>query len=232
MLCTGCFVVFATAFAGKPKQRLRILSVEPLKGYGSTYRVEKDLDEAPTSVRHGLQTALAYCRDGHLGRRLRRSRRTRPITFKGASEGEIVFGAVKGWLDVRYGTRDGSACAEFSWQGNDEGDPVCGRGWVALGTAGRLVGHIDRLSRRMADIHDLHDNLEVARIALHCPGVGEMTIMHITVMGLFAQLYLKELAKKTKRGQTGRAAAGKVAGGLAWLSRLACSQKRQGVRGW
>lgn len=64
------------------------------------------------------------------------------ITFEGDSEGEIVFGAVKGWLDVRYGSRDGAACAEFSWEGHDESDTACGRGWVAIGTAGRLVGHI------------------------------------------------------------------------------------------
>jgi hypothetical protein len=64
------------------------------------------------------------------------------ITFEGASEGEIVFGALKGFLDVRYGSRDGSASAEFSWQGHDEGDEVCGRGWAAIGTAGDLVGHV------------------------------------------------------------------------------------------
>lgn len=64
------------------------------------------------------------------------------ITFTGATDGEIAFGALKGWLDTRYGSRDGSACAEFSWEGQDDGEPVCGRGWVALGTAGRLVGHI------------------------------------------------------------------------------------------
>jgi hypothetical protein len=40
-----------------------------------------------------------------------------------------------------YGARDGAACAEFSWEGHDEDDPVCGRGWITLGTAGRLVGH-------------------------------------------------------------------------------------------
>ena len=51
------------------------------------------------------------------------------------------FGALKGFLDVRYGTRDGAACAEFSWEGNNENDPASGRGWVVLGTAGRLVGH-------------------------------------------------------------------------------------------
>jgi hypothetical protein len=42
---------------------------------------------------------------------------TAHLTFKGAADGEIVFGALKGFLDVRYGTRDGSACAEFSWEG-------------------------------------------------------------------------------------------------------------------
>ena len=65
---------------------------------------------------------------------------TAHLTFKGAADGEIAFGALKGFLDVRYGTRDGSACAEFSWEGN-ENDPTSGRGWVVLGTAGRLVGH-------------------------------------------------------------------------------------------
>jgi hypothetical protein len=66
---------------------------------------------------------------------------TAHLTFKGAADGEIAFGALKSFLDVRYGTRDGSACAEFSWEGNDENDPASGRGWVVLGTAGRLVGH-------------------------------------------------------------------------------------------
>ena len=50
------------------------------------------------------------------------------ITFQGGSDGEIIFGALTGFLDVRYGSRDGSACAEFSWEGNDENDPACGRG--------------------------------------------------------------------------------------------------------
>ena len=62
------------------------------------------------------------------------------ITFKGA-DGEIAFAALNGSLDVRYGARDGSACAEFSWEGFDDNEPTSGRGWVTLGTAGRLVGH-------------------------------------------------------------------------------------------
>ena len=63
------------------------------------------------------------------------------LTFAGKSDGEIAFGALKGFLDVRYGARDGSACAEFSWEGHDEDDPACGRGWAIIGTTGRLVGH-------------------------------------------------------------------------------------------
>jgi hypothetical protein len=62
------------------------------------------------------------------------------LTFDGDGGGKIAFGALKGFLDVRYGSRDGSACAEFSWEGHDERDPVCGRGWAAMGTDGRLVG--------------------------------------------------------------------------------------------
>jgi len=64
------------------------------------------------------------------------------ITFVGSSDGEIALIALRGDLDVRYDARDGSACAEFSWQGFDDNEPACGRGWAALGTAGRLVGHL------------------------------------------------------------------------------------------
>ena len=64
------------------------------------------------------------------------------ITFGPGAHGEIAFIAVSGDLDVRYGSRDGSACAEFSWQGSDDGEQACGRGWAMIGTAGRLVGQI------------------------------------------------------------------------------------------
>ncbi|CCV13921.1 conserved hypothetical protein [Mesorhizobium sp. STM 4661] len=64
------------------------------------------------------------------------------LTFKGAAHGEIAFIALKGFLDVCYGSRDGAAIAEFSWDGFDENDPASGRGWAVLGSAGRLVGHI------------------------------------------------------------------------------------------
>ena len=62
------------------------------------------------------------------------------IRFDG-EDGEMRFIAVVAWLDVRYGARGGSPIAEFSWEGVDEGDQRSGRGWVEVGTAGRLVGH-------------------------------------------------------------------------------------------
>ena len=43
---------------------------------------------------------------------------------EGKSEGEIAFGALKGFLDVRYGAREGSACAEFSWKGTMRMTPL------------------------------------------------------------------------------------------------------------
>jgi hypothetical protein len=64
------------------------------------------------------------------------------ITFTGKDGGELVFVAVEANIDVRYGSPDGAACAEFSWEGFDDGSPTSGRGWAALGTEGRLVGHI------------------------------------------------------------------------------------------
>jgi hypothetical protein len=64
------------------------------------------------------------------------------LTFEGTSGGEIAFVAVKGFLDVRYGSRDGATYAEFSWQGFDDADETCGRGWATIGKDDRLVGHI------------------------------------------------------------------------------------------
>jgi hypothetical protein len=63
------------------------------------------------------------------------------ITFRGGSDGEIAFAALNASLDARDGARDGSACAEFSWEGFDDNEAACGRGWAVIGSAGRLLGH-------------------------------------------------------------------------------------------
>lgn len=51
--------------------------------------------------------------------------------------------AFKGrWRIVEMARATVRPCAEFSWEGHNDSDTACGRSWVALGTAGRLVGHI------------------------------------------------------------------------------------------
>ena len=50
------------------------------------------------------------------------------ITFVGKDSGELVFAAVEADPDVRYGSRDGAACAKFSWEGSDDNTHVSGRG--------------------------------------------------------------------------------------------------------
>jgi hypothetical protein len=59
-----------------------------------------------------------------------------------SQEGRMRFVAVTACLDIRYEARAGGPVAEFSWEGVDSGDQRSGRGWIAPGTAGRLVGHL------------------------------------------------------------------------------------------
>lgn len=75
---------------------------------------------------------------------------------------------------------------------------------------------VDRLSRKLAVTADFHDRLGFARVKLHATNIGEITTLHVGVMGMMAQAYVSDLREKTKRGQLGRARAGKVPGGLAF----------------
>jgi hypothetical protein len=79
---------------------------------------------------------MADHRDGRIGRN--RPGRIGALTFSGKDRGELAFLAVEADLAAR----DGADCAEFSWEGFDDGTAASGRGWAALGGAGRLVGHI------------------------------------------------------------------------------------------
>ena len=63
------------------------------------------------------------------------------IEFKG-EEGQFRFIAVDGWMECRHGQRNGRPSVDFTWGGNDEGDPASGRGWVMLRQDGSLIGHI------------------------------------------------------------------------------------------
>jgi site-specific DNA recombinase len=79
-----------------------------------------------------------------------------------------------------------------------------------------VVEALDRLGRKLADIADLYDRCTFAGITLVAVNVGEITAMHIGMLGTMAQLYLSDLKQKTWRGQLGRALQGKIPGGKAY----------------
>jgi hypothetical protein len=66
------------------------------------------------------------------------------INFDRDRLGSFQFGAVVGWIDYRLGTRDGNLAVEFSWEGRNDADPTCGRGWATIDgnrLSGRLLFH-------------------------------------------------------------------------------------------
>lgn len=68
----------------------------------------------------------------------------RPGFIEFANDGTSHFGfiVVTGRMDCRWAERDGQPFVEFSWDGDDEGDLVSGRGWAALALDGTLSGHL------------------------------------------------------------------------------------------
>ena len=60
-----------------------------------------------------------------------------------------------------------------------------------------VVEALDRLGRKLADIADLYDRCTFAGIILVAVNVGEITAMHIGMLGTMAQLYLSDLKQKT-----------------------------------
>jgi site-specific DNA recombinase len=56
-----------------------------------------------------------------------------------------------------------------------------------------LAEALDRLGRKLADIADLHDRLNFMRIALHTVATGEVTAMHVGVLGTMAQMYASRI---------------------------------------
>jgi DNA invertase Pin-like site-specific DNA recombinase len=75
---------------------------------------------------------------------------------------------------------------------------------------------VDRLARKLADIAAFHDRLTFAGVRLFTVSTGEMTAMHIGLLGTMAQLFLSDLREKTWRGMLGRARAGRIPGGRAY----------------
>lgn len=61
--------------------------------------------------------AAGHGRNGQLGQHFLDLVDEAHLTFHGKSDGEIAFGALKGFLGARYGATDGATIAEFSWKG-------------------------------------------------------------------------------------------------------------------
>lgn len=64
------------------------------------------------------------------------------IEIKTDGTGWFRFVAVEGNLDCKHVEREGHRAVEFTWDGDDEGDHVSGRGWAQVETGGSLRGHI------------------------------------------------------------------------------------------
>ena len=61
------------------------------------------------------------------------------ITFREHHLGEFQFGTVHGEIDYRLEPYQETERLEFSWEGEDEMDPVSGRGWAIIAD-GQLQG--------------------------------------------------------------------------------------------
>jgi site-specific DNA recombinase len=118
----------------------------------------------------------------------------------------------QGWTMVRhYEDRAVSGASRFR-PGYQQLVADLGRGLFDV----VVVEALDRLSRKLADIADLHDRLAFARIKLYALNIGEIGAMHIGMLGTMAQLFLADLREKVLRGQLGRVRQGKVPGGKAY----------------
>jgi len=63
------------------------------------------------------------------------------IEFGPDGLGSMVFIALQASIDYRVSQEDSQIKVEFTWEGQDEGDRVSGRGWAAL-QDGKLAGKV------------------------------------------------------------------------------------------
>jgi site-specific DNA recombinase len=79
-----------------------------------------------------------------------------------------------------------------------------------------LAESIDRISRDQEDIAGIHKRLRFAGVDIVTLQDGAVGEIHIGLKGTMAALFLRDLAQKTRRGQIGRVAAGRIPGGLSY----------------
>ncbi|WP_379962231.1 recombinase family protein [Dongia sedimenti] len=78
----------------------------------------------------------------------------------------------------------------------------------------------DRLSRSLKDIADIFERLSAAGVTIVTVGEGEISELHIGLKGTMNAIFLKDLAKKVRRGQRGQVERGRAPGGLAYGYRV------------
>lgn len=75
-----------------------------------------------------------------------------------------------------------------------------------------LAEALDRLSRNLHDISGLYQQLQFAGVRIITLSEGEINTIHIGLNGTMNELFLKNLADKTRRGLRGKIEAGKHVG--------------------
>jgi DNA invertase Pin-like site-specific DNA recombinase len=83
-----------------------------------------------------------------------------------------------------------------------------------------LAEALDRVSRDQADTATLYKYLQFARVPLRTVAEGEITELHVGLKGTMNALFLKDLARKTHRGQRGRIEKGFSAGAVGYGCRM------------
>ncbi|WP_262975150.1 recombinase family protein [Roseovarius litoreus] len=75
---------------------------------------------------------------------------------------------------------------------------------------------LDRLSRDQADVATLYKHLSFYSVRIVTLSEGEINELHVGLKGTMNQLFLKDLANKTRRGLRGRVEAGHSGGGKSY----------------
>jgi site-specific DNA recombinase len=94
------------------------------------------------------------------------------------------------------------------------------QGLIEDAMAGRIevivAEALDRLSRDQADVAALFKRFTFAGVRIVTLAEGEISELHIGLKGTMNQLFLKDLADKTRRGLRGHVEAGRSGGGNAY----------------
>ena len=80
---------------------------------------------------------------------------------------------------------------------------------------------LDRISRDQADIAGIYKRLQFRNVRLVTLQEGEIESIHISVGGFVNQIYIDNLASKTRRGQIGAVYSGRIPGGVSYGYRMA-----------